>query len=175
MQFLEWQIYLVRKIAAVFGLTPQDLGVTFDVNRSTSEIQQENTEDRGLRPLLALVQEYLTREIVWDPAFGGIDNNLAFRFTRLNIKETTSKAQINKLALAGVPWKSVNEARVEEGREPWGPEFDEPMMVTPTGAVRLTDLPTARELVDQTNPPADQAGTPSSANSKSDGKGKPKE
>ncbi len=31
MQFLEWQIYLVRKIAGVFMLTPQDLGVTFDV------------------------------------------------------------------------------------------------------------------------------------------------
>ena len=28
MQFLEWQEYLVRKIAAVFGLSPQDLGLT---------------------------------------------------------------------------------------------------------------------------------------------------
>jgi phage portal protein BeeE len=36
MQFLEWQVYLVRKIAVVFGLSPQDLGVTFDVNRSTA-------------------------------------------------------------------------------------------------------------------------------------------
>jgi HK97 family phage portal protein len=99
MQFLEWQTYLVRKIAAVFGLSPQDLGLTFDINRATSEVVAEQTEDRGLRPLLALIQDYFTREIVWDKSFGGRGNNLAFRFTRLNLKETTSKANINKLAL----------------------------------------------------------------------------
>jgi len=147
MQFLEWQIYLVRKIAAVFQLSPQDLGVTFDINRATSEVQSEMTEDRGLRPLLGLIQDYLTREIVWDEGFGGPDNNLAFRFTRLNLKETTSKAQIDKLALAGVPWKTVNEARVADGREPLGPEFDQLIMSTPVGAVSLTDIPTVREAM----------------------------
>jgi phage portal protein BeeE len=145
MQFLEWQIYLVRKIAAVFGLTPQDLGVTYDVNRSTSEVQAEQTENRGVRPIMALVQDYFTREIVQDPAFGGIGNNLAFRFLTLNIKENTAKANINKLALSNVPWKTVNEARIDDGREPLGPEYDELMMVTPTGAVKLSDVPTARE------------------------------
>jgi hypothetical protein len=153
MQFLEWQIYLVRKIAAVFGLTPQDLGITFDVNRSTSEVQQEQTEDRGLRPLLALIQDYLTREICWDEGFGGPDNNLAFRFTGLNLRETLNKAQINKLALSGSPYKTINEARLEEGREPLGPEYDKLIMVTPTGAVTLEDVPTAREVIESKNTP----------------------
>jgi phage portal protein BeeE len=157
MQFLEWQIYLVRKIAAVFGLTPQDLGVTYDVNRSTSEVQSEQTENRGVRPLMSLVQDYFTREIVQDPAFGGIENNLAFRFLSLNIKENTAKAGINKLALAGVPWKSVNEARIDDGREPLGAEYDELMMVTPTGAVRLSDIPTARESLASRAKPQPQA------------------
>lgn len=158
MQFTEWQNYLVRKIAAVFGLSPQDLGLTFDVNRSTSEVQQEQTEDRGLRPLLALIQEYLTREIVWDDVFGGKDANLAFRFTRLNLKETTSRASINKLALAGVPWKTINEARVEDGREPVGPEYDQLIAFTPQGPVALTDIPNAREWLDSRNPPSAPAG-----------------
>lgn len=149
MQFLEWQIYLVRKIAVVFGLTPQDLGVTFDVNRSTSEIQLQVSEDRGLRPLMASIQDYLTEEVVWDDSFGGEDNNLAFRFTALNLKETTAKSNINKLALAGTPWKTVNEARIEDGREPLkGPQFDSLIMVTPTGAVSLDALPTAQEVHD---------------------------
>ena len=161
MQFLEWQTFLVRKIASVFGLSPQDLGLTFDINRANSEVLQENTDDRGLRPLMALLQEYLTREIVWDRGFGGPDNNLAFRFTRLNLKETLSRAQINKLALAGVPWKSVNEARLEDGREPWGTEFDTPMMVTPTGAVTLDDVPTAREVMEGT--PAASESAPEKA------------
>jgi HK97 family phage portal protein len=162
MQFLEWQIYLVRKIAAVFGLTPQDLGVTYDVNRSTSETQSEQTENRGVRPLMSLVQDYFTREIVQDPAFGGPENNLAFRFLTLNIKENTAKANINKLALASVPWKTVNEARIDDGREPLGPEYDQLMMVTPTGAVTLSDVPTAREWLTARTKPPPQARTGSS-------------
>ena len=147
MQFLEWQIYLVRKIAVVFGLTPQDLGVTFDVNRSNSEVQLQVSEDRGLRPLMSSIQDYITEEVVWDQSHGGEDNNLAFRFTALNLKETTAKAQINKLALAGTPWKTVNEARIEDGREPLkGDQYDSLIMVTPTGAVSLEDLPTAGEV-----------------------------
>jgi len=157
MQFLEWQQYLVRKIAAVFGLTPQDFGLTFDINRSTSEVQQEQSENRGPRPLMALVQDYFTREIVQDPVFGGIENNLAFRFLSLNIKENTARANINKLALAGVPWKTVNEARLDDGREPYGSEYDDLMMVTPTGAVRLSDIPTARESMAARAKPAPTA------------------
>jgi hypothetical protein len=148
MQFLEWQIYLVRKIAVVMGLTPQDLGVTFDINRSTSEIQLQVSEDRGLRPLMSTIQDYITEEVVWDPSFGG-ENNLAFRFVALNLKETSAKANINKLALAGTPWKTVNEARIEDGREPLkGDQFDSLIMVTPTGAVSLDELPSAQEVHD---------------------------
>lgn len=147
-QFLEWQIYLVRKIAVVFGLTPQDLGVTFDVNRSTSEIQLQVSEDRGLRPLMSLIQEYLTEEIVWDRSYGGPDNNLAFRFTALNLKESTAKAAIYEKALAGVPWRMINEARLDEGREPIAGMEGKLIMATPQGAVDISDVPTVRELLE---------------------------
>jgi phage portal protein BeeE len=153
MQFLEWQIYLVRKIAVVMGLTPQDLGVTFDINRSTAETQIQISEDRGLRPLMALIQDYLTQEVVWDKAFGGQANNLAFRFTALNLKETTAKAAINHQALGGVPWKTINEARIEDGREPLnGDQYNMPIMSTPTGAVSLAAVPTAQDVIDAKKP-----------------------
>jgi phage portal protein BeeE len=161
MQFLEWQIYLVRKIAGVFGLTPQDLGVTFDVNRSTSETQQENSEDRGVRPLLGLVASSLTREIVWGDEFGGPESNLAFRFTRLNLKESLSRAQINKLALAGMPWKTIDEARREDGREPLGGMYATLMANTPRGVVTLDDIPNAREVSQQDSGAADGNGSSS--------------
>lgn len=148
MQFLEWQIFLVRKIAVVFGLTPQDLGVTFDINRSTSEVQIQISEDRGLRPLMGLLQEYLTREVVWDDAFGGKENNLAFRFTALNIKESTARAQINERALAGVPWRYINEVRMEEGREPIPALEGKIIMATPQGALDISDVPTVREYME---------------------------
>jgi HK97 family phage portal protein len=129
MQYMEWQNYLVRKIAAVFSLSPQDLGLTFDVNRSTSETLNDQSEDRGIRPLMRLIQEHLTREVVWDDAFGGPENNLAFRFTKLNLRETLGSAKVEEIQLARMPSRSVNEIRKEKGLEPWGPEFDEPMLV----------------------------------------------
>ena len=171
MQFLEWQIYLVRKIAAVFSLTPQDLGVTFDVNRSTSETQAEQTEDRGLRPLLGLVQSNLTRDIVWSKEFGGPENNLSFVFTRLNMKESLTRAQINKLALAGMPWKSIDEARREDGREPLGGMYSLLMANTPRGLVTLDDIPNAREVAQQDSGSnvgdGSSSGEPAAAQSKS--------
>lgn len=163
MQFLEWQIYLVRKISAVFGLSPQDLGLTFDVNRSSSEVQQENTDDRGIRPLMSLIQDYFTREIVWDPSFGGSDNNLAFRFTKLNLRETLNQAKVLEIGLAKMPWRAVNEVRKEQGLTPWGPQFDVPMVVTPTGAVSLSEVPSAQEVANKSKPaekPPQEAATP---------------
>jgi phage portal protein BeeE len=147
-QFLEWQVYLVRKIAVVFGLTPQDLGITFDINRSTAETQIQISEDRGLRPLMSLIQEFLTEEIVWDPSFGGMENNLAFRFTALNLKESTAKAAIYEKALSGIPWRFVNEARIDEGREPIPEMEGKLIMSTPQGAVDISDVPTVRELLE---------------------------
>lgn len=153
MQFQEWQIYLVRKICAVMGMSPQDLGMTFDVNRASGEVQQENTDDRGIRPLMSLIQDYLTREIVWDESFGGMANNLAFRFTSLNLRETLNQAKVMEIQLAGVPWRTVNEARKAQGLEPWGAEFDKPMVITPTGAVTLDQVPSAQEVVDSKKKP----------------------
>lgn len=159
MQYREWLDYLVRKICAVYLISPQDIGLTFNINRSEGQVQQEMSEDQGLRPLLALIQDYFTREIVWDATYGGTSNNLAFRFTRLNIKESMSKASINKLALAGMPWKPVNEARMDEGRQPLGdpndPEnpYNRLMANTPLGVVAIDEVASAREVSIQ--PPAE--------------------
>src|SRR5260221_585646 len=65
-QWLEWQIFLLRKIAAVFQVSPQQLGVTFDINKSTGDTQQQIFEDTGLIPLLLLIEEQLNRELLFD-------------------------------------------------------------------------------------------------------------
>lgn len=66
MQYLQWQTYLIRKIAAVYGISPQDLGIMFDVNRANAEVQSENSEDRGLRPLINLLENHFNREVIGD-------------------------------------------------------------------------------------------------------------
>jgi HK97 family phage portal protein len=149
MQFAEWIELLIRCIAVVYGLAPMDLGITYDVNRSTAEQQSENTQDRGLRPLLDLFQRYITKEIVWDEGFGGKNNNLSFRFGSLNLRESQQKAAINKVAVGGAPWKTINEARVMDGRAPIGNMDDESnvfnhiLLATPKG---LLDLTTGRYM-----------------------------
>ena len=150
MQFLEFQVWYVRKVAAVFGLSPQDLGLTMDINRANAEQQAEQSEDRGQRPLMALIQEALTREIVWDASFGGRDNNLAFRFKRLNLKESLTKADINEKALGGVAWKTIDEARVDDGRPPIGGKLGNSLLMRlSNGVVMLDDsVPTAGDLLE---------------------------
>lgn len=144
MQFREWLDYLVRQTAVVYGLSPMDLGLTFDVNRSTAEQQGENTEGRGMKPLMAGIQRMLTRHVVQDPIYGGRDNNLMFAFTSLNLKESKSRADINKIAMGGTPWKTVNEARLMEGRPPLGELneedniFNHVLSVTPKGLMDIT-------------------------------------
>jgi hypothetical protein len=153
MQFVEWQNYLLRKVALVFGLSAQDLNSVADINRANAQVLQENTEDRGQRPLLGLVQDYFTREIVWDEGFGGEDNNLSFRFTKLNQKETLDNAKVQNTQTGGLPTRSVNELRKKDGLEPWGNEFDEPMVVAGNQVIRLSDVPSAREHLDASKKP----------------------
>jgi phage portal protein BeeE len=156
MQYMEFMVYLIKKIAVVFGMHSSDLDFGQDVNRSTAETQDTQTEDRGLRTLTDLIEAHITREYVWDEGFGGQANNLKFKFTNLNLAESLKLAQYYKLALAGMPWESVNTALKAMGKQPLGPEFDHLMMVTPQGAIDLTDIPTGREFLDAKKPPEPQ-------------------
>ena len=158
-QFMEWSVWLAKRTAAVFALHPQDLGITNDVNKAIGQVLDQQTEDRGARTQLSRLQDYLTREVVWDRGFGGRENNLAFRFTKLNLRATQAQAMIEKTQVAGMPTRSVDEIRVEKGLEPWGAPFDRPMIVTPTGAVTLIDVPSAAEALASRG--RGEAGTPS--------------
>ena len=162
MQFLEWQMFLARKIAAVFGMSLQDLGIPLDTNRATAQVTSDQTDDRGLRPLLDLVQSYMTREIVHDVSYGGRDNNLAFKFTTLNLRESMNRANVNRNALAGAPWVTLDEVRRGEGRAPIGGALGNSFVaIAGSNVVRFeneSDIPTARELVESSSAPPAASG-----------------
>lgn len=82
-QFLEWQTYLARKICAVFQISPQAIGITFDINKATAEVQQDITEDAGIIPLLLLIEEYWNRELVAD--FAKVDRDGRPLIDQLNL------------------------------------------------------------------------------------------
>ena len=169
MQFLEWQMYLARKIAAVFGMSIQDLGIPLDTNRATAQVTSDQTDDRGLRPLLDLVQSYMTREVVHDPAYGGKANNLAFKFTSLNLRESQSRATVARNSMSGAPWVKLDETRRSEGRAPVGGTLGDSFLAVVGGnIVRFQseeDIPTARDIIESnsTPPPDDGSSTPKSS------------
>ncbi len=188
MQFMQWQVYLLRKIAAVFGVSPQDLGITFDVNRANAQAQQEISEDRGLKPLLSLIEEQFNEKVVGDftrrEARRSYDAdeidfstframialsmvnprdhkqlfknlrlansiNLSFCFRLRSSKSVRDQAEINNKSLGGLPWRTVNEVRDDDGQPPVE-GGDEIVVPTPIGPLPLAvlvgeDSPVGRE------------------------------
>ena len=128
MQFMEWQIYLARKICAVFGVQAQDIGLNFDVNKSSSEYGAAFTADNGIAPLCELIADYITREVVWL-----YDKGLRFVYTDVGRESAQTVADYYKAALAGLPWLRLNDALKERGQEGVGLMGDEVWMPSPLG------------------------------------------
>lgn len=147
-QFLEYQVYLVRKICALLQMSPQQLGVTFDINRATSETQQEIDEDTGLIPLLLMLEGYINRELVSDFApvlpYGRYDFkavNLCVVFPMISElarqRHAMESMQMASTGLAGLPSITLNEILAARGAEPLTKGGDTFWIKTATGAVAL--------------------------------------
>lgn len=129
-QFLEWQVYLARKICACYQISPQQIGITFDINKATSETQQELFEDSGLLPLMLLLEEYLNRELLADFApkrkrDGRPDmRRLNLRVFYPEISELARMRHAERViktvsdSLGGLPLLTPNQAMEMLGREP---------------------------------------------------------
>lgn len=128
-QWLEWQVYLARKIAVVFQISPQQLGITFDINKATASSQQEIFEDTGLIPLLLLIESYLNEEIIADFApklpDGRVDFdaiNLRILFPEVSESDRQMHAEraikVATTGLAGLPSMTLNQVLALFGEEP---------------------------------------------------------
>ena len=122
MQFLEWQIYLVRKISAVFGALAPGPGH----RRSMSTAPRPRSSRRTPRTAVSgrcwpSFRTTSRGRSCGTPSFGGPTNNLAFRFTQLNLRETLNQAKVMEIQLARMPWRAVNEVRKEQGLRAVGP------------------------------------------------------
>lgn len=128
-QWLDYQEYLVRKMCAVLQCSPQDLGITFQINRATGEVQQEISNTKGYLPLLLLWEEYLNRECLDDYApklaNGRTDRqalNLRVLFPEVSEAERrmhyARDIEIATNALAGLPAATLNQLLMMRGEEP---------------------------------------------------------
>lgn len=128
-QWMEWMEYLAIKIAVVFGLAAQTFSLTADVNKATASSQQDIEENKGLIPLLLLLEEYLNRQFIADFAprtgVGRTDiNKLNLRILFPEVSETARMMHAEKTiqlatqSLAGLPSQTLNQVLMARGEIP---------------------------------------------------------
>lgn len=118
MQFKELALYLVQKICAVFQVSPQDVGIFENVNRSTASVQAELTMSKGLEPLMQTISDFITEQVISELRPEG-DLKLWFENTDLE-KEKTKWNMTQQQLVVGATF--INEYRASLGKHPvpWG-------------------------------------------------------
>ena len=89
--FLKYQEFLMRVIAAAFDISPANLSIERDVNRSTADTAQDRDYNHAIRPLADLISSHLTRE-----AIHGVlgFSQIEFRWKNLNREDEEATSQI---------------------------------------------------------------------------------
>ncbi len=62
--FLSYQDWMVREIATCFDLSPQNMGLERDINRSTADAAETRDWDQAIRPFASLIAAHLNRDLL---------------------------------------------------------------------------------------------------------------
>jgi hypothetical protein len=95
--FLEWQRFLIEIIAISFGVSPKKLGQTKDVNRTTADSEDEDTNST-VQNIAENIVEHINNHII-DGIFkmGGV---LEFKFLyATSLKDLKTQADIDAIYL----------------------------------------------------------------------------
>jgi HK97 family phage portal protein len=115
LQFLESQSWYFKLVIAMFGLTPTELGMTEDANRSSSASQAELTKRKGIRPLLKIIENFINNDIIPEVcATGGlVECPIEFNFIYDDPTEKMQRLQNAQLEIQmGI--RTPNEVREDE-------------------------------------------------------------
>lgn len=121
MEFDNWMHYLIRIACAAFQIDPSE--INFDISKvQTSTLNEANNEqrlkqsrDKGLRPLLDYIENILNRHIL--PAWNK-EKAKKYQFKFVGLDAETRQQEAERLDKETTVWKTVNEARVEQGLAP---------------------------------------------------------
>jgi len=116
-ELMAWSHWFGLKVAAVVGISPQDIGLTMDINKANGQVQERLSSEGGYRSMLLLVQEYVNREIIGK--FGPPEQlNLHFTFRELTQRDRAEQIRIATEMAGGLPVALYNEARAEADLPP---------------------------------------------------------
>lgn len=115
MAFERFELWLLQQTCAVFDVQPQDIGITHNINKATSESQAQVGKERGLIPLANFVKEILDDVIQFEMGF----ENLQWAWTDINPVDRKEEVEIAEKEInMGV--LGADEYRIEHGRQPLG-------------------------------------------------------
>lgn len=128
----EW---LLKIICASYGVPPAEVGFTADINKSTSQGQENISYRRGVRPLTGYLEDLFNEMLEFDldmPEFKAT-------FSGGESEDELKQAETDKIYVdMGV--KSIDELRIDQGEEPWGGIAAKPYIMTTQGPIFLEDL-----------------------------------
>lgn len=132
MSFEKFELWLLQQTCAVFDVVPQDIGITYQVNKATGETQSDIGRERGLIPLANFIKEIFDDIIQIHLGY----ENLQFEWGNLNPVDRKEEAEISQKEIdRGV--KSVDEIRIAQGLEPIGLEH---FVMTGQGPILVKDI-----------------------------------
>jgi len=119
LEFLDTQKWYFDQVISAFQLTPNELGMTEDVNRATAASQSEVAKRKAIKPLISMLEYAITNELI-KGEFGFTD--VEFKITVEDPINDKQNADLYTSYLTN-GLMTVNEIRTEElGRAPveWG-------------------------------------------------------
>lgn len=144
MSFEKFELWLAMLTCAVFEVQPQEIGLTYQVNKATGESQQDIQKERGLTPLANFTKEVFDDVIQDTMGYPG----LQLIWVNLNPVDRKEEIEIAKTEIQ-MGAKSVDEYRVEQGKEPIGLGH---YVMTSRGPILLKDiLNPPQQSTDNTN------------------------
>lgn len=121
MEFDNWMHYLIRICCAVYQIDPAEINFdiskvnTSTLNESSNEARIKNSRDKGLKPLLDYIENIVNNDLLlrWNKEYA---DKYEFRFVGLDAE--TREQEYKRLKEETQVWKTLNEARVEQGKAP---------------------------------------------------------
>ena len=120
--FLEGMDFVQRFVMSIFGVMPNELGITDSVNKATSEQQGQVWRRRTVKTVKKLLTEVTNMEIIkeFDPT-----GKIEWRFTEevdeqtRQVQQRVVSEQIDRSQI------TIDEWRIEEGKKPFGEEWSQ--------------------------------------------------
>lgn len=137
---------LTRAILMAFEVQPQEVGLTFQVNKSSGDIQENITQRRAIRPLLGFLEDIFNDVMAFDLDIP----DAVFYFDEFEPEDALTKAQEYQIYSGGKPIMTVNEIRQERGLEPieGGDALDAPAPL-PADGLFAYDWPEVEKELDK--------------------------